>query len=72
MPYYDEKSKARKDLKDYMETKYGSAYMSVISKLNVPNQYDDNGILKLELILTSKKKKHYYIMFQKHQSFYVK
>lgn len=56
MPYYDEKSKARKDLKDYIETKYGSAYMSAISKLNVPNQYDDNGILKPELILTSKEK----------------
>ncbi len=56
MSYNDEKVKERKDLRDYMQTKYGSAYMSAISKLNVPNQYDEKGILKPELALTSQEK----------------
>lgn len=56
MEFYEEKIKARKDLIDYMKMKYGSLYMSAISKLNVPNQFDEKGYLRPELRLTSQEK----------------
>lgn len=54
MSYNNEKE--MRDLKDYMENKYGMAYMSAIAKLSTQNQFDENGILKPELALTSKEK----------------
>lgn len=56
MSYNSEKEKARQDLRIYMEIKYGKAYMSAISKLNNPNQFDKNGILRPEVALTPKEK----------------
>lgn len=56
MSYNSEKEKAMGDLRDYMESKYGTAYMSAISKLSKPNQFDKNGLLRPEVALTSKEK----------------
>ena len=58
MSYYnnDEQIRAIKDLRSYMEIKYGRAYMSAIAKLYVLNQKDDKMFLKPELVLTSEEK----------------
>lgn len=52
----EQHAKAMKDLRDYMELKYGSAYMGAISKLSVNDQYDERGMLKPEYTLTSKER----------------
>lgn len=39
----EQHAKAMKDLRDYMELKYGSAYMRAISKLSANDQYDERG-----------------------------
>ena len=43
-------------MRNYMNIKYGNAYLSAISKLSVENPYDDNGLLKPEYTLTEKEK----------------
>lgn len=45
-----------RELRSYMELKYGSSYLSAISKLNVSNPYDDKGLLRPEYRLDSKEK----------------
>lgn len=52
----EQHAKAMKDLRDYMELKYGSAYMGAISKLSANDQYDERGMLKPEYTLTSKER----------------
>ena len=53
----EQHAKAMKDLRDYMELKYGSAYMRAISKLSANDQYDERGrMLKPEYTLTSKER----------------
>ena len=52
----EQRAKAIKDLREYMELKYGSAYMGAISKLSANDQYDERGMLKPEYTLTSKEK----------------
>lgn len=53
----EQHAKAIKDLRDYMELKYGSAYMRAISKLSANDQYDERGrMLKPEYTLTSKER----------------
>lgn len=47
------KTKLYKKYRDYMQIKYGSAYMGAISKLNATDPYDERGILKPEYALTS-------------------
>lgn len=56
MSYYDEEMKKRADLKKYLEMKYGKSYMSAIAKLNEPDQFDEKGFLKPELVLTPQEK----------------
>lgn len=43
-------------LREYMELKYGSDYLSAISKISVSNPFDDDGIIKSEYVLTAKEK----------------
>lgn len=45
-----------KELRKYMEMKYGKNYMTAIAKLSVPNPYDEHGIIKSENLLTSEEK----------------
>lgn len=45
-----------KELRTYMEMKYGKNYMTAIAKLNIPNPYDEHGIIKPENVLTSEEK----------------
>lgn len=52
----DSENKKIKDLKEYLEQKYGSAFLSAISKLNAQDIYDENGILKPEYVLSTKEK----------------
>ncbi len=40
-------------LREYMESKYGKAYLTAISKLSVSDPYDENGVIKTEYVLTS-------------------
>ena len=52
----EEKTKLYNEYRDYIQTRYDSAYIGDISKLNAKNQYDENGLLKSEYFLTEEEK----------------
>ena len=44
--------KKHKESAEYMDSKYRSAYIGAIAKLNAPNRFDEKGLLKREYELT--------------------
>lgn len=56
MNYYERKIDEMKKLRDYMAEKYGKDYMNAIAKLNAVSQYDENHMLRPELLLTEEEK----------------
>lgn len=55
-----------RDLRLYLNQKYGSAYMSAMAKMSVENPYDEHGLLKDAYALTQQEKDalHFFVSEQ--------